>query len=71
MIAIFGGTAQLIITWLIHISGNGLALAWYLLGAGTVGLVGMVLMPETAPVKVGERQPLPLPFSETAGHSEG
>jgi MFS family permease len=71
VIAIFGGTAQLIITWLIHLSGNALALAWYLLGAGTVGLVGMVLMPETAPVKVGEPQPLPLPFSETASHSEG
>jgi MFS family permease len=52
-IAIFGGTAQLIITWLIHISGNALAPAWYLLCAGTVGLVAMVLALETAPVKVG------------------
>ena len=52
-IAIFGGTAQLIITWLIHISGNPLALAWYLLSAGLVGFVAMCLMPETAPVKVG------------------
>src|SRR5262249_56238673 len=33
-IAIFGGTAQLITTWLIHISGNPLALAWYLLTPG-------------------------------------
>jgi MFS transporter, MHS family, citrate/tricarballylate:H+ symporter len=54
-IAIFGGTAQLVITWLIHITGNPLALAWYLLGAGLVGLIAMSLLPETAPVKVGRR----------------
>ena len=64
-IAIFGGTAQLIITWLIHISGNPLALAWYLLGAGLVGFVAMCLMPETAPVKVG----VP-PLSEDAARIE-
>jgi MFS family permease len=55
-VAIFGGTAQLIITWLIHVSGSAMALPWYLLCAGTVGLVGMILMPETAPVKVGRAQ---------------
>jgi len=64
-IAIFGGTAQLIITWLIHISGNPLALAWYLLSAGLVGFVAMCLMPETAPVKVGVA-----PLSEDAARIE-
>jgi hypothetical protein len=52
-IATFGGTAQLVVTWLLHISGNPLAPAWYLLVAATVALVAMGLMRETAPVKVG------------------
>jgi MHS family citrate/tricarballylate:H+ symporter-like MFS transporter len=50
-IASFGGTAQLIVTWLIHVTGNALAPAWYLLFAAAVGLIAMVLMPETAPIK--------------------
>jgi MFS family permease len=52
-IASFGGTAQLVVTWLIHVSGNALAPAWYLLLAGGVGLIAMSLMRETAPVKIG------------------
>jgi MFS family permease len=48
-IAIFGGTAQLIVTWLIHVTGNALAPAWYLLAATLVGLIAMTMMPETAP----------------------
>jgi MFS family permease len=52
-IATFGGTAQLVVTWLLHISGNPLAPAWYLLLAATVALIAMALMRETAPVKVG------------------
>ncbi len=52
-IASFGGTAQLVVTWLLHISGNPLAPAWYLLLAAVVGLVAMSLMPETAPIKTG------------------
>ena len=52
-IATFGGTAQLVVTWLLHISGNPLAPAWYLLFAATVALIAMGLMRETAPIKVG------------------
>jgi MFS transporter, MHS family, citrate/tricarballylate:H+ symporter len=54
-IASFGGTAQLIVTWLLHISGNPLAPAWYLLFAAVVGLIAMSLMPETAPIKTGKK----------------
>jgi MFS transporter, MHS family, citrate/tricarballylate:H+ symporter len=50
-IATFGGTAQLVVTWLIHATGNALAPAWYMLFAGTIGLVAMVMMRETAPGK--------------------
>jgi MHS family citrate/tricarballylate:H+ symporter-like MFS transporter len=52
-IASFGGTAQLVVTWLLYISGDPLAPAWYLLLAAAVGLIAMSLMPETAPVKGG------------------
>ena len=52
-IASFGGTAQLVVTWLLHATGDPLAPAWYLLLAVTVALIAMGLMRETAPVKVG------------------
>jgi hypothetical protein len=50
-IASFGGTAQVIVTWLIHVTGNALAPAWYMLLATAVGLVAMTMMRETAPVR--------------------
>jgi MFS transporter, MHS family, citrate/tricarballylate:H+ symporter len=50
-IAGFGGTAQLVVTWLIHITGNPLAPAWYLLFATAIGLVAMAMMRETVPNK--------------------
>jgi MFS family permease len=48
-IALFGGTAQLVVTWLIHVTGNALAPAWYLVFATAVGLAAMAMMRETAP----------------------
>lgn len=50
-IAAFGGTAQLVVTWLIHVTGNPLAPAWYLILASAVGLGAMVMMRETSPLK--------------------
>ncbi len=54
-IATFGGTAQLIVTWLIHITGNALAPAWYMLFASAVGLAAMMMMRETAPLKLSTK----------------
>ena len=54
-IASFGGTAQLVVTWLIHVSGNPLAPSWYLLLAAFVGMIAMILLPETAPIKTGRK----------------
>jgi MHS family citrate/tricarballylate:H+ symporter-like MFS transporter len=53
-IASFGGTAQLAVTWLLHVTGDPLAPSWYLLVAEVAGLIAMTLMPETAPVKTGK-----------------
>lgn len=55
-IATFGGTAQLVVTWLLHVSANPLAPSWYLLFAATIGLIAMSLMPETAPAKISQTQ---------------
>jgi MFS family permease len=51
-ISVFGGTTQLIETWLIHASGSVMAPAWYLIGATVVGVVAMSLMKETAPARM-------------------
>ena len=50
-IAIFGGTAQLVVAWLTEVTGDPLAPSWYLLLATAVGLGAMIFMPETAPSK--------------------
>jgi len=50
-IAIFGGSTQFMVNWLTHITGNTLAPAWYMVGGVALGLVAIVLMPETAPIK--------------------
>ncbi|MDE2465098.1 MAG: MFS transporter, partial [Alphaproteobacteria bacterium] len=49
-IAVFGGSTQLVITWLIHISGSVMAPAWYLMVAVAIGQVALMLFPETAPI---------------------
>ncbi|MFW8584199.1 hypothetical protein ACOJBM_02290 [Rhizobium beringeri] len=35
-VALFGGTAQLIATWLLHATGNPMSLAWYLIATNSV-----------------------------------
>jgi MFS transporter, MHS family, citrate/tricarballylate:H+ symporter len=55
-IAAFGGTTQLVVTWLIHATGNNpIAPAWYLTGAVAVGQIALMLLPESAPVKLVRR----------------
>ena len=51
-ISTFGGTAQFVVTWLIVVTGNPLAPAWYMMAAVGIGLAAMLAMRETAPVRV-------------------
>lgn len=51
-IALFGGTTQLVVTWLIHVTGSPFAPAWYLIGASAVGQIALMGFPETAPVRL-------------------
>lgn len=48
-IAIFGGTTQPFIAWLLHITGNPITLAWYFMGVSIIGLIAMSLMHESSP----------------------
>jgi MHS family citrate/tricarballylate:H+ symporter-like MFS transporter len=51
-VAVFGGTTQLIVTWIIHITGSEIAPAWYLIGFTLIGQIAYMLYPETAPVRL-------------------
>jgi MFS family permease len=51
-ISIFGGSTQFSITWLLDVTKNPLAPAFYWSGAAIVGLVAMSLVRESAPVKL-------------------
>jgi MFS family permease len=48
-IAIFGGSTQLVLTWLIQRSGSALAPAWYWMAALLLGLIAALCIPETSP----------------------
>jgi MFS family permease len=49
-VAVFGGTTQLVVTWLIHVTDSALAPAWYMLVAVAVVQVALFLFPESAPM---------------------
>ena len=46
-VALFGGTTQPIVAWLDQVTGNPLAIAWYLIAGTLVGLIASILMVET------------------------
>lgn len=50
-VALFGGSTQLVLTWLIHITGSGMMPAWYALGAALIAQVGIMMLPERAPFR--------------------
>ena len=50
-VALFGGTTQLVVTWLLRVTGNPMSIAWYMFAIAIVGLGAMLLMPESAPAR--------------------
>jgi MFS family permease len=52
-ISVFGGTASLVVTWLTAITGSPLAPAGYMCAALALGVLSMLTMRETAPIKTG------------------
>jgi MFS family permease len=51
-VAVFGGTCQFVMTWLIHATGDPLAPTWYLLAATVVAQAAFMMFPESAPVRL-------------------
>ena len=52
--AIFGGSTQFIVTWLIAVTGSPMAPAWYLVGISIVSLIAMRMLPESRDTNVQE-----------------
>jgi MFS family permease len=48
-VTFLGGTTQLVVTWLLKVTGDPMVVAWYLAGVSAIGLVAMMLVRETAP----------------------
>ena len=69
-IAIFGGSTQFSVTWLIKVTGNPLAPAWYWIVALTIGLGAMIAAHESAPckqiAKPAQADPLPVQLPDQA-----
>jgi hypothetical protein len=61
-ISVFGGSAQFLVAWLIRATGNPLAPAWYMFCGVIIGLIALVQLPETAPIKVRSRPTEPALF---------
>ena len=51
-ISIFGGSTQFTLTWLLGVTANPLAPAYYWTCASVIGLTAMVLVRESAPAKL-------------------
>jgi MFS family permease len=48
-VAIFGGSAQYVVTWLMRATGSDMAPAWYTTLAIALGIAGILMVRETAP----------------------
>jgi MHS family citrate/tricarballylate:H+ symporter-like MFS transporter len=53
--SVFGGSTQFIVAWLIGVTGDALAPAYYWTGALAIGLMAMVLIKESAPCRQGAK----------------
>lgn len=51
-VALLGGSTQLVITWILEVTGSPMAIAWYLTAVSLIGLAAMAMMRESAPVKL-------------------
>jgi len=51
-LAACGGSTQFVVTWLIHVSGSAMAPAYYAMAAAAVAQIAMMLIPESAPVRI-------------------
>ena len=57
-IGVLGGSTQFVVTWLIHLTGNPMAPAWYMTGSAVIGQIALMLIPESAPVRLKQTSAL-------------
>ncbi len=51
-VTFLGGSTQLVVTWLLHVTGSPMSIAWYLTGIALIGFGAMYALKESAPVKL-------------------
>ncbi|WP_095012801.1 MFS transporter [Tsuneonella mangrovi] len=51
-VTFLGGSTQLVVTWILHVTGSAMSIAWYLTVVSLLGLLAMFAMKESAPVKL-------------------
>lgn len=51
-VTVLGGTTQLVVTWILKVTGSPMALAYYLTVVSVIGLLGMAGFKESAPIKL-------------------
>ncbi len=51
-VTIFGGTTQFVIAWLVGVTGNPLAPAYYVIASSVVSVIAMVMLRETRDAKI-------------------
>ena len=56
-VAILGGSTQLVITWLLHVTQSPMSIAWYLTVVSLIGFGAMYALKESAPVKLRLAKP--------------
>ncbi len=56
-VTVLGGTTQPVVAWLNRVTGNPVSIAWYMMGAAVIGLIAMLRMHESAPIRLGRLAP--------------
>jgi len=51
-VALFGGTTQMVVTWILEVTGEPMSIAWYLTAISIIGLAAMLALRESAPVRL-------------------
>jgi MFS transporter, MHS family, citrate/tricarballylate:H+ symporter len=54
-ISVFGGTAKVVVGWLVHATHQPMAPAYYRFVASVIGVAAMFALPESAPARLAAR----------------
>jgi MFS family permease len=50
-VALLGGSTQLVVTWILEVTGSPMSIAWYLTAVSLIGFAAMYALKESAPLK--------------------